>query len=75
MARFFDPRIERRSDPAETHLRLPFRQFRYRLGFESLGRGVSDSISAGRTPAWITAIDSAQASLPTTNRARADEDP
>jgi transposase, IS5 family len=41
---FFDPRIGRPSTPMETYLRLMFLKFRYRLGFESLCREVSDSI-------------------------------
>jgi transposase, IS5 family len=42
---FFDPRIGRPSIPMETYLRLMFLKFRYRLGFESLCREVSDSIT------------------------------
>jgi IS5 family transposase len=42
---FFDPRIGRPSTPVETHLRLMFLKFRYRLGYESLCREVSDSIT------------------------------
>jgi transposase, IS5 family len=42
---FFDPRIARPSMPMETYLRLMFLKFRYRLGFESLCRKVSDSIT------------------------------
>src|SRR4030088_2792950 len=42
---FFDPRIGRPSTPMETCLRLMFLKFRYRLGYESLCREVSDSIS------------------------------
>ncbi len=38
---FFDPRIGRPSTPMETYLRLMFLKFRYRLGYESLGREVS----------------------------------
>jgi IS5 family transposase len=41
---FFDPRIGRPSTPMETYLRLMFLKFRYRLGYESLCREVSDSI-------------------------------
>jgi IS5 family transposase len=41
---FFDPRQGRPSTPLETYLRLMFLKFRYRLGFESLCREVSDSI-------------------------------
>ena len=44
-ARYFDARIGRPSIPMETYLRLMFLKFRYRLGFESLCREVSDSIS------------------------------
>src|SRR3954451_11653022 len=42
---FFDPRMGRRSTPMETYLRLMFLKFRYRLGFESLCREVSESIA------------------------------
>ncbi len=42
---FFDPRIGRPSIPMETYLRLMFLKFRYRLGYESLCREVSDSIT------------------------------
>jgi transposase, IS5 family len=42
---FFDPRMGRPSTPMETYLRLVFLKFRYRLGFESLCREVSDSIT------------------------------
>jgi IS5 family transposase len=41
---FFDPRLGRPSTPMETYLRLMFLKFRYRLGYESLCREVSDSI-------------------------------
>jgi IS5 family transposase len=41
----FDPRQGRPSTPMETYLRLMFLKFRYRLGFESLCREVSDSIT------------------------------
>lgn len=44
-ARHFDARIGRPSIPMETYLRLMFLKFRYRLGYESLCREVSDSIS------------------------------
>ena len=44
-APFFDPRIGRPSTPMETYLRLMFLKFRYRLGYESLCREVSDSIT------------------------------
>ena len=44
-AAYFDPRIGRPSIPMETYLRLMFLKFRYRLGYESLCREVSDSIS------------------------------
>ena len=42
---FFDPQIGRPSTAMETYLRLMFLKFRYRLGFESLCREVSDSIT------------------------------
>ena len=42
---FFDPRIGRPSTPMETYLRLMFLKFRYRLGYESLCREVSDSFT------------------------------
>jgi transposase, IS5 family len=42
---FFDPRIGRPSTPMETYLRLMLLKFRYGLGFESLCREVSDSIT------------------------------
>lgn len=42
---FFDPRIGRPSTPMETYLRLMFLKFRYGLGYESLCREVSDSIT------------------------------
>lgn len=42
---FFDPRIGRPSIPMEIYLRLMFLKFRYRLGYESLCREVSDSIT------------------------------
>jgi transposase, IS5 family len=42
---YFDARIGRPSIPMETYLRLMFLKFRYRLGYESLCREVSDSIS------------------------------
>jgi len=42
---FFDPRIGRPSTPMESYLRLMFLKFRYRLGYESLCREVSDSIT------------------------------
>src|SRR3977135_509981 len=44
-AAYFDARIGRLSLPMETYLRLMFLKFRYRLGYESLCREVSDSIS------------------------------
>ena len=44
-APFFDPRMGRPSTPMETYLRLMFLKFRYRLGYESLCREVSDSIA------------------------------
>jgi transposase, IS5 family len=42
---FFDPRLGRPSTPMETYLRLMFLKSRYRLGYESLCREVSDSIT------------------------------
>ena len=42
---FFDPRIGRPSTPMETYLRLMFLKFRHRLGYESLCREVTDSIT------------------------------
>ncbi|RYF61426.1 MAG: transposase, partial [Comamonadaceae bacterium] len=42
---YFDPRIGRPSTAMETYLRLMFLKFRYRLGYESLCREVSDSIT------------------------------
>jgi transposase, IS5 family len=50
---FFDPRVGRPSTPMETYLRMMFLKFRYRLGYESLCREVSDSITwrrFGRIP-------------------------
>jgi IS5 family transposase len=44
-AAFFDPRQGRPSIPMETYLRLMFLKFRYRLGYETLCREVTDSIS------------------------------
>jgi IS5 family transposase len=41
---FFDPRVGRPSTPLETYLRMMFLKFRYRLGYESVCREVSDSI-------------------------------
>jgi transposase, IS5 family len=42
---FFDPRLGRPSTPIQTYLRLMFLKFRYGLGYESLCREVSDSIT------------------------------
>ena len=42
---FFDRQMGRPSTPMETYLRLMFLKFRYRLGYESLCREVSDSIA------------------------------
>ena len=42
---FFDPRLGRPSTPMEVYLRLMFLKFRYRLGYETLCREVSDSIT------------------------------
>ena len=47
---FFDPRVGRPSTPMETHLRMMFLKFRYRLGYESLCREVSDSINPA---SWV----------------------
>jgi transposase, IS5 family len=44
-APFFDPVMGRPSIPMEAYLRLMFLKFRYRLGYESLCREVTDSIS------------------------------
>jgi transposase, IS5 family len=44
-APFFDPRLGRPSTPMEVYLRLMFLKFRYRLGYETLCREVSDSIT------------------------------
>src|SRR3954447_1069108 len=41
----FDPRLGRPSTPMEVYLRLMFLKFHYRLGYESLCREVSDSIT------------------------------
>ena len=43
-AEFFHATLGRPSIPIETYLRLMFLKFRYRLGFESLCREVTDSI-------------------------------
>ena len=42
---FFDPRVGRPSTPMEIYLRMMFLKFRYRLGYESLCREVTDSIT------------------------------
>jgi IS5 family transposase len=42
---FFDSRIGRPSTPMEVYLRLMFLKFRYRLGYETLCREVSDSFT------------------------------
>src|SRR6478736_6127314 len=42
---FFDPRIGRPSTPMEVYLRPMFLSFRYRLGYETLCREVSDSFT------------------------------
>ena len=44
-APFFDPRLGRPSTPMEVYLRLMFLKFRHRLGYESLCREVTDSIT------------------------------
>lgn len=41
----FDPEIGRPSIPMETYLRMMFLRFRYRLGFETLCKEVTDSLS------------------------------
>ena len=46
---FFDLRVGRPSTPMETYLRLMFLKFRYRLGYESLCREVSDSFFTPRS--------------------------
>jgi IS5 family transposase len=45
---FFDADRGRRSIPMESYLRLMFLKYRYRLGFESLCREVTDSVSWSR---------------------------
>jgi IS5 family transposase len=45
---FFDPERGRRSIPMETFLRMMWLKYRYRLGFESLCREVTDSVSWSR---------------------------
>jgi IS5 family transposase len=42
---YFDRCFGRPSIPVETYLRLMFLKFRYRLGYETLCREVTDSIS------------------------------
>src|SRR3954454_12070065 len=42
---FFDPRLGRPSTPMEVYLRLMFLKFRYRLGYETLCREGTDSIT------------------------------
>ncbi|MCA1674055.1 MAG: ISNCY family transposase [Actinobacteria bacterium] len=44
-APFFDPRVGRPSTPMEVYLPMMFLKFRHRLGYESLCREVSDSIT------------------------------
>lgn len=46
---YFVPRIGRPSTPMETYLRLMFLEFRYRIGYETLCREVSDSITWRRS--------------------------
>jgi IS5 family transposase len=46
--RFFSPLFGRPSIPMETFLRMMFLKYRYRLGFESLCREVTDSVSWSR---------------------------
>jgi len=45
---FFDPCRGRRSIPMESYVRLMYLKYRYRLGFESLCREVTDSLSWSR---------------------------
>ncbi len=45
---YFHPTAGRRSVPVETFLRLMFLKYRYRIGFESLCREVTDSVSWSR---------------------------
>jgi IS5 family transposase len=45
---FFSPIFGRPSTPIETFLRLMYLKYRYRLGFESLCREVTDSVSWSR---------------------------
>jgi IS5 family transposase len=42
---FFDPRFARRSTPIETHLRMMFRKFWFRLDYKSLCPEVVDPIT------------------------------
>ena len=55
---YFDQRVGRPSTPMETYLRIMFLKFRYHLGYESLCREVSDSITPGGGSAgsrWMAA--------------------
>src|SRR3979490_663067 len=45
---FFDPLLGRPSIPMESYLRLMFLKYRYRLGFEWLCRGGTDSVRWSR---------------------------
>ena len=45
---FFHPTAGRQSVPMETFLRLMYLKYRYRIGFESLCREVTDSVSWSR---------------------------
>ena len=45
---FFSPDRGRKSVPMETFLRLIYLKYRYRLGFETLCREVTDSVSWSR---------------------------
>ena len=45
---YFHPSAGRKSVPAETFLRLMYLKYRYRVGFESLCREVTDSVSWSR---------------------------
>lgn len=79
---YFDPRVGRPSTPMETYLRLMFLKFRYRLGYESLCRDVTDSITwrrfcrigAGRGGAASDHVDEADHPLRQRRGGRAERD-
>jgi transposase, IS5 family len=57
---YFHPRLGRKSLPMETFLRLMYLKYRYRVGFETLCREVTDSVSWSRfcrIPLGATAPD------------------